>query len=254
MGRSAFLWFAGWWRAVHLGALLLVLMLSPSSYTRTNLTVMARHVYLSTAPILLWFTVLIAVFSLVLTRIVMVTAQSYGLSQYALEMVIRVLVLELIPLTAALFVAIRCTMPSAVELSQMRLGGELEAMRGQGLDPVQQEVLPRVVAGVFATVTLAALSCVVALVLAYMAVYGFKAAGFPSYTHMFGHVFNSAVILIFVLKTGFFSFAVSLIPVASALYDTDTRSSAISSELRGLARLFTVILLIEVTSLVGNYY
>lgn len=254
MGRAAFHWFAGWWRAVHLGALLLVLVLSPSSYTRPQRMVMARQVYLSTAPILLWFTVLIAVFSLVLTRIVVVTALSYGLSQYALEMVIRVLVLELIPLTAALFVAIRCTMPSAMELSQMRLGGELEALRGQGLDPVQHEVLPRVVAGVFATVTLAALSCVVALVLAYLAVYGFKAAGFPSYTRMFGHVFNSAVILIFVLKTGFFSLAVSLIPVASALYDTDTRSSGISSELRGLARLFTVILLIEVSSLVGNYY
>lgn len=254
MGRTTLRWFAGWWRIVHFGALILVLTLSPSTYTRANRAVLARHVYLSTAPILLWFTVLIAVFSLVLTRIVVVTALSYGLSQYALEMVIRVLVLELIPLTAALFVAIRCTMPSAVELSQMRLGGELEALRGQGLDPVQHEVLPRVLAGVFATVTLAALSCVVALVLAYLAVYGFQASGFPSYTRMFGHVFNSAVILIFVLKAGFFSLAVSLIPMASALYDIDTSSSRTSSELRGLARLFTVILLIEVASLVGNYY
>jgi phospholipid/cholesterol/gamma-HCH transport system permease protein len=254
MGRAAFHWFAGWWRVIHLGALVLVLALSPSSYTRAQRAVVARHVYFSTAPILLWFTVLIAVFSLVLTRIVVVTALSYGLSQYALEMVIRVLVLELIPLTAALFVAMRCTMPSALELTQMRLRGELEALRGQGLEPVRHEVLPRVVAGVFATVTLAALSCVVALVLAYLAVYGFKVSGFPSYTRMFGHVFNSAVTLIFVLKTFFFSLAVSLIPVASACYDTAENDSLNSSELRGLARLFTVILLIEVISLVGNYY
>ena len=43
-----------------------------------------------------WFTLLAALVSLVLIRIVVVTAVSYGLSRYALEMVVRVLVLELI--------------------------------------------------------------------------------------------------------------------------------------------------------------
>ena len=41
-----------------------------------------------------------------------VTALSYGLSRYALEMVVRVLVLELIPLSAALFAALRSRMPA----------------------------------------------------------------------------------------------------------------------------------------------
>ena len=54
-----------------------------------------------------WFTALSALVSLVIIRIVLVTALSYGLSRFALEMVVRVLVLELIPLSAALFVALR---------------------------------------------------------------------------------------------------------------------------------------------------
>ena len=58
--------------------------------------------------------------SLVVIRIVLVTALSYGLSQYALEMVVRVLVLELIPLAAALFAALRCTMPLAAEMAALR--------------------------------------------------------------------------------------------------------------------------------------
>ena len=49
-----------------------------------------------------------------------VTALSYGLTQYALEMVVRVLVLELIPLTAALFAALRCTIPNGVEIAALR--------------------------------------------------------------------------------------------------------------------------------------
>ena len=252
-GTAPLRWAAGWWRILYFGAMVLVLALSPSSYGAGNRRTVARHMYLDTAPILGWFTVLCALLTLVITRIVVVTALSYGLSQYALEMVIRVLVLELIPLTAALFVALRCTIPNGAALAEMRRVGHFDAMRRRGANPVVHEVLPRVVAGVFSAVTLAALSCVVALVLAYLAVYGASGAGLPAYTHMFGHVFNTAVSLIFVLKTAFFSLAVSIIPMASALYDIEGDGSRESAALQGLVRMFAVLVLIEAVSLVGNY-
>lgn len=251
--RSAQVWLSEWWRLLFLGAMLLVLTLSPSSYRRDNRLILARHLYVNTAPILLGFTVLCALISLVLTRIVMTTALSYGLSQYALQVVIRVLVLELIPLTAALFVALRCTIPDGAELADLRASGELQRQRKQGIDPLRQEVLPRVAAGMFSTITLAALSCVVALVVAYLSSYGFTLSGIAAYTRLFGQVFNPSVTLIFTLKTVFFSLAVSLIPVASALYGLAASSTRSSAEMRGLVRMFLVLLLVEVLSLVGNY-
>jgi phospholipid/cholesterol/gamma-HCH transport system permease protein len=247
-------WLLGWWRLIYLGALILVLSLSPSSYSRASRRVLARHIYHNTAPVLLGFTLLCALITVVITRIVVVTALSYGLSHYALQVVIRVLVLELIPLTAALFVALRCAIASGVELSQMRLQGQLEALQQSGVDPVRQEVLPRVVAGIASTVTLAALSCVVALVMAYLAVYGFTLSGVAVYTRWFGQVFSPDVTLIFGMKTLFFSLAVSLIPMGSALYDPVEPRFRASTELRMLVRMFAVILLIEVISLMGNYY
>lgn len=243
-------WLAGWWRVLYLGAQIMVLAVSPSSYGLANRVLLARHVVLATAPILLWFTLLCALATLVITRIVVVTALSYGLSQYALQLIIRVLVLELIPLGAALFVALRSTIASSAELAEMRLRGELVALA----DPLRQEAMPRVVAGMFASITLAALSCVVALVLAYLAVYGFTLSALPAYTRLFGQVFNPAVTLIFVLKTLFFSLAVALMPIASALYDEAPAGMRHGAELRALARMFVVILLIEMVSLVGNYY
>ncbi len=212
-----------------------------------------RIVYLGAAPILVGFAVLAALRALVMTRIVVVTALSYGLSRYALEMVIRVLVLELIPLTATLFVAMRCTIPHGTQLALLRQSGHFDALRAQGGDPVRMELLPRVVAGVFASITLAALSCVVALVMAYFSVYGFNLAGLPSYTRMFGHVFSPAVTLVFALKTLFSSLAVALIPTTAGMYDAGEGVTP-DSELGGLARMFAVLLLIEVVSLVGNYY
>ena len=253
-GQAAQQWFIEWWQLLHLGSVILVLTLSPSSYSRENRIVLGRRIYINTVPILLGFSLLCALVAVVLTRIVMVTALSYGLSQYALQVLIRVLVLELIPLTAALFVALRCTIPDGAELMTMQASGELDEMRRQGADPIRREVLPRVVAGMFSGITLAALSCVVALVVTYIAVYGFAVAGLAGYTRVFGQVFTPAVSLIFVLKTVFFSLAVSLIPMASALYGMRGASVRTSTEMRGLVRMFAVILLIEVVSLVGNYY
>ncbi|MBA2674016.1 ABC transporter permease [Ramlibacter sp.] len=252
-GMAPLRWLAAWVRIVFFGAVMLVRMLTPSSYgpqTRYNL---ARHAYLDTAPILLWFTVLIALLTLIITRIVVVTAQSYGLSQYALEMVIRVLVIELIPLTAALFVALRCTIPSGAALVEMRRIGHFRTLRRDGLDPIAVEVLPRLMAGVFSCITLAALSCMVAMVLAYYAVYGPTTAGIPGYTHTFGRVFTPAVSLIFMLKTLFFALAVSIIPMASGLNDVEGDGSRESAALQGLVRMFGVLLLLEAVSLVGNY-
>lgn len=255
LGRATLRWFVGWWQITHLGAVILVLALAPSSYDRDTRLVLAREVYEATAPILLWFTVLSSLISLVIIRIVVVTALSYGLSRYALGAVVRVLVLELIPLIAALFVALRCAIPNAAEIATLRDSGRFEALTQHGVNPLQREVLPRMVAGMFSTLMLAAVSCVVALILAYISVHGFTGAAFASYTRAVGHVFSPAVALIFTLKTFFFSVAVALIPIATVVYEAgwDLRRRT-SAELHGLVRLFSAILLIEVASLVGNYY
>jgi phospholipid/cholesterol/gamma-HCH transport system permease protein len=254
LARTAGAWFVGWWRTVHLTALLTVLALSPSSYHKQHRRALARHVYLGTAQSLLWFTALSTLISLVVIRIVLVTALSYGLSQYALEMVVRVLVLELIPLAAALFAALRCTIPLATEIAALRARGQWKAAAALGADPLRSEVLPRVVAGLFCSLMLAAVSCVVTLVVAYLSTYGFTTAGFDAYTRTVGHVFNPAVSLIFGLKILFFGITVALMPIAAALDAAPRRRANTSIELQGLVRMFFALVVIEVASLVGNYY
>lgn len=251
LGRNLWHWLAGWWRIVMFGATVGVLALSPASYGRGLRLAVARHLVLDTAPMLLWFTLLSSLISVVIARIVVVTALSYGLTQYALEMVVRVLVIELIPLTAALFVAVRCTIPHGEELAAMRRRGELKALREHGIDPLRHEVLPRALAGGVSVALLALLAGVVALVLAYLVTYGFTSWALDGYTRTVGRVFEPAVAVIFLLKTLLFTLAVVLVPMGSALHD-DTRSR-ISAEVRGLVRLFALVLLIESASLAGNY-
>ncbi|MES2102040.1 MAG: ABC transporter permease [Pseudomonadota bacterium] len=254
--RSSIAWSVSWWQVLHAGALVLVLALSPSTWAPSVRGALARHVWFGTAPMLPWFALLAALVSVVIIRIVVVTAVSYGLTQYALEMVVRVLVLELIPLTAALFVALRATVPAGAQLSAMHASGALHSQEQAGADPLRHELLPRVVAGMFAVLLLAAVSCLIAMTLAYFAVYGASLGGFAGYTRTLGQIFNPGVSMILALKTLFFALAVALIPVAAFLRGPQSAvapGARSSPELDSLVRLFAAILLIEIVSLMGNY-
>ena len=259
VGRAAARWGKVWWRILHLGALLAALALAPSSWRRPWRTRTAEQVWRSSAPLLPSFALLTTLVSLVIMRIVLVTALSYGLSQYALQMVVRVLVLELIPLTAALFVAMRVSLPQAVEVAALRERDALVAMRREGEDVLGTQILPRALGSGFSVLLLAAISSVICLVLAYLVVHGFSPWGLPRYTRVVGQVFEPTVTLIFSLKVLAMAVAVSVIPLGSALHDrseADPQSPLHASsgvELKGLVRMFAAILLIEMASLAGNY-
>ena len=78
-GRAALAWLADWQRVFLFGAMACVLAVSPSTYDRANRESIARHIYVTSWRILPWFTLLAGVVSLVLIRVVLVTAlQSAG--------------------------------------------------------------------------------------------------------------------------------------------------------------------------------
>lgn len=316
MQRWALDWVVSWWQLLHFTVLVATLALSPSSYNRRARPILAREIVLGSAPHLLWFSLMTTFISLVIIRIVVVTSASYGLSRYALEMVVRVLVLELIPLTVALFVALRNTLPAGVAFAQAlaevrgkgggfplahgaRLpepaaapvagasgiaGGQMAAGSAapaptlgetaeaaaaaaparlaaaaerdaelRGISGLQREFFPRAMAGMFAVWLLGAVSCVLTLVLAYLSIYGFTPYALQGYTRVVGQIFNPAVTLILLLKIVFFSFAVGMIPLASAYFGASARLRHVHG-LSDMVRMFSVLLLIEAASLMGNYY
>jgi len=254
-GGYARRFFFSWWYMVYLGAIALVMAFSPSTYNRSNRIVTSRYIYTSTWQVLPWFTVLAALVSLVLIRIVVVTALSYGLSRYALEMVVRVLVLELIPLTAAMFVALRAGLAfnAGDALAVAATAASSPDRSRQAQNRLRQDLVPQVIANAFAVLSLAMVSSVIVLVLAYISVYGLSPWGVTDYTRTVGRIFNPAVTIGFVLKTVFFGLAVAVIPTA-AILETHRYGWRMSSTVQpGAVRLLFVLLLIEAASLAVKY-
>lgn len=172
-------------------------------------------------PALPSFLLLSSLLSLVIIRIVTVTAQSYGLSEFALEVLVRTLVLELLPLYSAIFVALRISLPARMAHTD----------------------IAQAWAGLIASLLFTGLASLLAAALAYLMVYGLSPWGLESYIDAIGKIFTPAMSFIFLLKTLAFSLAVSLLPAGLAK----------ANELQAFTRLVALLLLIEVVSLVGNY-
>jgi phospholipid/cholesterol/gamma-HCH transport system permease protein len=235
----------GWLRMFHFAALLLAATLSPAAWTPATRRAVANQVCLTAMRMLPWFTLISGLLSLVLVHIVVVTAQSYGLTQFALGTVIRVLVVELLPLAAALFVALHGG------LGTDREGDETDTACATGGGMPAQ--LPRVAASMLAVVMLATLSGGIALVLAYLGVYGFTPWGLASFTRTIGQVFDPIVLMSLGLKTALFAAAVATIPVACDAARPQLAAPG-GVSLFGTVRLFAVLIAIEVLSLVAEFF
>lgn len=224
---------AGWLATLHGAALLLATALSPSAWDAAMRRAVALRICRSALRTLPWFLLLAGVLSVVVIHIVIVTASSYGLSRYALGTVVRVLVVELLPLAAALFVALREDAPHRGEAATARLAA-----------------VPGVVAGIVVVTALVAFSGAAALLFAYFALYGFTPWGVGAFTHTVGEVFGPIVLMALGLKTALFAVAVATVPAASVLAG---RTAGADGALLGTVRLFVVILAIELLLLVVEF-
>jgi phospholipid/cholesterol/gamma-HCH transport system permease protein len=181
-------------------------------------------------------------------------AAGYGLSQYALELVFRVLVLELLPLGTALLVALRSGAAVSTEVALMRINGKLDAMQAEGVDPLQREFVPRVAAAAISIVSLTVIGCAAALVLAYLLMYGFTPWGFDEYTWTVALVFGPAALAGFVLKCVAFGVAVAIIPISAGIDATPGNfDSAPVAVMGGMVRLVLTLALLEVFALAVKY-
>ncbi len=157
---------------------------TPATWTLAVRREAAQRLWTDAAQILPRFVLLSGLLSLAIVHIVVVTTQSYGLSQFALSTVMRLLVVELLPLLAAINVAL---MPTPQ--------GEVNS--------------PHVISRSMLVIALATVSSSLALGIAYLGVYGLTPWGLATFTHTVGQVFDPIVLLALALKTLLFAVSVA---------------------------------------------
>ncbi len=253
LGAAAVTWLAAWGRLLEFGARALVETFTPAVYNSATRSVVLKQIYFTAWQILPGFVLFAALLSFVIIQIVVATARDFGLSEFALEMSMRVLVLETLPLLTALFIALRSGAAINTEVALMNVNNEIRALEASGVDPMRFEFTPRVIGGAISVYALTTLSCIVALVLAYLAVYGFQLWSLTDFGRAIAKVFTPTALLILSLKSLAFGLAVTLIPIRAGLEAPRMMFFVPIAVLRGMVRLFFVLMFIEVASLALIY-
>lgn len=252
-GAATLAWLGGWGSLIGFAASALIHAVTPSTYNSATRSVVIKQIYFTAWQILPGFALFSALLSYVIIRIVVGTANDFGLSGYALETVIRVLVLELLPLITALFIALRSSAAINTEVALMNVHNEIKALEDLGVDPMQMEFIPRVIGGTISVLALSAVSGMIALILAFLVVYGGHLWNYPAFALVASNIFDFSVVLGLSIKVFLFGMAVTVIPISEGLRAPQKLFFVPIAVLRGMVRLFFVLMLIEVASLAFKY-
>ena len=243
-----------WRRLLRFAGFATAAALSPSGYGPQARAVAVRQIYLTAWTILPGYLATAALLSLLLIEVVVVSARQYGITQYSLELVLRVLVLELVPLITALFVALRSGAAIGAEIAMMSYRGELDDAGEASASPLHAELVPRIAGAALSVASLTSLGCLIAVWLSYVVFYGFTPAGLPEFTRIVGKVFDGIELVAFGLKCLLFGLAVAIIPAATGLEaERGEIKSLPAVVLAGLIKLFFAIIAVEAATLVVKY-
>ena len=226
--QVAIAWIQAWGRTARFAFAATAAVLSPSTYTARMRATAVKQVYFTVWQVFTGYILFTALLSAVVIEITLQAARDYGLGTYALDLVFRVLVLEILPLLTALFVALRSGAAISTEVALMQVAA----------------------ISVFA---LTIMSGAMALVIAYGSMYGFSPWGFDEFTRAVANAFSPSAMAGFVLRSFAFGAVVAVIPIAAGLDATREMKSAPVAVMGGMVRLFFALGVIEVLSLLIKY-
>jgi phospholipid/cholesterol/gamma-HCH transport system permease protein len=121
------------------------------------------------------------------------------------------------PLLLGLVMAARMGARNAAELATMQVGGQLEGLRGIGLDPFAIIVAPRVVAMGLSMLALSTYTFLVAILFEALAAWLALRLPVRMFFDTFAHMTRPPDIVAGVVKTGAFGLAISLVSTAVGL-------------------------------------
>lgn len=188
----------------------LVMAFSPATWTPTVRHAAAQRLWQDALQTVPRFVLLGGLLSLAIVHIVVITTQNYGLSQFALSTVIRLLVVELLPLLAAINITLTPVPPA-----QTPYASGVETI---GESAVATLSIAHVVSRGILVIMLTTVGGAIALGIAYLGVYGVTPWGLTAYTHTIGQVFNPIVLLALALKTLLFSLAVATLDGTALIF------------------------------------
>jgi phospholipid/cholesterol/gamma-HCH transport system permease protein len=151
-------------------------------------------------PIISWLALIVGTLTIVQTSSQL---SRVGGGDMLGNLLVVLIIRELGPLITALIVVARSGTAVAVELGNMRVNKEIEALESMGIDPLSYIVFPRLLGGIISVICLAFYFCVVALLGGYFVAQFIQPIAFSYYFESIALAVSRADVLLFLLKNIF---------------------------------------------------
>jgi phospholipid/cholesterol/gamma-HCH transport system permease protein len=229
---------------------LILALLHPKTYSIATVQVLVRQIYFTAIQILPFYLLLATILgSVVVGAIVMITL-NLGIQDQLGSAIVNVLINELAPFLTVMFLALRSGTAITTEMAVMNVSGEMNALRYFNVDPMKYLFVPRVLNGILSMFLLTTMFSVVALISGYIFLALGSQMGLSLYIGSLVEAFGAMDVLVLLLKSLFFGYVVTSIPVYRGNKTLMTYNAVPIAVLQGMVKLFVAILFIEVLSFV----
>lgn len=228
----------------------LKVIFSPSSYTIASVEVLVRQVYFTAIQILPFYLILAIVVGSTVVGVIMTIAISFGFQDKIGSIIVNVLINEMAPFITVLLLALRSGTAMTTEMAVMNVSGEMRSLKYFNINPVQYLFAPRILNGILSMFLLSTMFTFVALISGYLFLALVLNMGLSLYIHTIVDAFGAMDLLILLLKSLFFGYIVTAIPVYRGNKTLMTYNAIPIAVLKGMVKLFVAILLIEVLSFI----
>ena len=228
--------------------------LQGSFFNRAAFDVLVMQIFFTAYQLFAFFALLSVVCGSIFIGIIFHVVKSLGLVQYLGDIIMGIVVLEISPLITVVLLALRSSSAINSEIAVMKVNREIDALEAFKIDPVVYLFLPRIISFIISVTVLSSLFAIIVLF-----------SGFVFSTTMFGMsggIFVEMIaksitvfdIVLFYIKSIFFGFFISVIPLYNG-WMTEYRSTDIPvSVLHGMMGVFMSIVSVEVVSLVARFF
>lgn len=215
--------------------------LNPWSYNKEMRESFVRQIYSMSITVIPIFSFIAFLFGSIVLGIVIATASKYNLQMQLGSIIVNFVINDFSPIFTAFFISLRSSTLINKQISSHSLQDEDNL--------INTLVLPRLLSGVFSTVTLSVLFSIIMIVSAYVSIYLFTGMDFHSYTQLLLEALEMKNIFILFVKAIAFGFFIMLIPIYNGLLIAKSANAKKISFIRIFIKLFFAIFFIEIFSL-----
>ena len=162
---------------------------------------------------------------------------------------VLVVIREIAPFLTALLLSLRSATAVGAEISMMKLGGEIKAITVHGIDEISYLFLPRILAGIICSFSLAVFFSTISVTVGYFILSFQLNITFDYMIMLIFDALNIDDIICFIYKTVFFGFTLMTLPIFTSLSVGKATTDVPIALLKGMMRVFYGLVFVEITGI-----